>query len=320
MPFENELKEYLNSLAAKGYAQTTIYNRRKYLNQFLGCLMKQSITDLKAVTSYHIESYRYFLKTELRPRKGQLLSEGSYFNHLNAIHGFFKWLEATDRILITPLSKQSETRTPKTEQLPNIISEEEVVKILESCPLNTPIGLRDRAILEVLYSTGIRRQELANLNITDYAQERRELTIRKGKGQKDRIVPVGEYAAWFLEAYLKLIRPWQVKAPEETALFLKNDTGTRLKTGNIGDLVKKALERSRIDKKVTPHTFRHSMATHLLRNGADLRHIQAILGHASLESTQVYTHLSVENLKQAIKKAHPHGKQRVTEDDSDPMF
>lgn len=307
MPFENELQEYLNSLAAKGYAQTTTYNRRKYLNQFLAYLMRHNIFDLKAVTSYHIESYRYFLKSELRPRKGQLLSEGSYFNHLNAIRGFFKWLEATGRIFITPLSKQSETRTPKTEQLPNIISEEEAVKILESCPPNTPIGLRDRAILEVLYSTGIRRQELANLNVTDYAPERRELMIRKGKGQKDRIVPVGEYAAWFLDAYLKLIRPWQVRSPEETALFLKNDTGTRLKTGNIGDLVKKALERSKIDKKVTPHTFRHSMATHLLRNGADLRHIQAILGHASLESTQVYTHLSVENLRQVVKKAHPHG-------------
>lgn len=318
MPFENEFKEYLNSLAAKGYAQTTIYNQRKYLNQFLGYLMKQNITDLKAVTSYHIESYRYFLKTELRPRKGQLLSEGSYFNHLNAIRGFFKWLEATGRIFITPVANQLGTRTPKTEQLPNIITEEEVVKILESCPINTPIGLRDRAILEVIYSTGIRRQELANLNVTDYVSERRELMIRKGKGRKDRILPVGEYAGWFLEAYLKLIRPWQVRSPEENALFLKNDTGTRLKTGNIGDLVKKAVERSRIDKKVTPHTFRHSMATHLLRNGADLRHIQAILGHASLESTQVYTHLTVENLKQAIKKAHPHGKLRATEDDSDP--
>jgi integrase/recombinase XerD len=307
MPFENELKEYLNSLAAKGYAQTTIYNQRKYLNQFLGCLMQQSITDLKAVTSYHIESYRYFLKTELRPRKGQLLSEGSYLNHLNAIHGFFKWLEATGRILITPVTHQFEPRTPKPEQLPNIISEEEAVEILESCPPNTPGGLRDRAVLELFYSTGIRRRELANLNLTDYAPERRELTIRKGKGGKDRIVPVGEYAAWFLEAYLKLVRPWQVKDPAENALFLKNDSGTRLNSGNLGDLVKKALERSGIDKKVTPHTFRHSMATHLLRNGADLRHIQAILGHASLESTQVYTHLSVENLKQAVKKAHPHG-------------
>jgi len=292
--FEDELRDYLDFMAAKGYAQTTMYNRHKYLNQFLAYLMKRNITDLKAVTGGHIESYRDFLKTEPRPRKGRCLLEGSYFNHLNAIRGFFKWLEATGRILITPVASRFGPRAPRVEQLPNIISEEETVKILESCPPNTPTGLRDRAILELFYSTGIRRRELVNLNLTDYAPERRELTIRQGKGGKDRLVPVGEYAAWFLEAYLKLVRPWQVKDPAENALFLKNDSGTRLNSGNLGDLVQKALERSGIDKKVTPHTFRHSMATHLLRNGADLRHIQAILGHVSLESTQIYTHLSVE--------------------------
>jgi site-specific recombinase XerD len=174
--------------------------------------------------------------------------------------------------------------------------------------VTTPIGIRDRAILELFYSTGIRRGELARLNLTDYLPDLQELRINQGKGKKDRIVPVGDYAAGYMRLYLKAIRPWMA-APDEPALFVGAKTGGRLRQSAVGEVVRRALIKSGIPKKVFPHMLRHSMATHLLRNGADLRHIQAILGHSSIESTQVYTHLTVQDLSRALEKAHPHGKR-----------
>jgi integrase/recombinase XerD len=201
--------------------------------------------------------------------------------------------------------KQIHQRKAKPLKLPEVLSEEEAIRILEATLFNTPHGLRDRAILEILYSTGLRRQELINLNQEDLLLERQELWIKQGKGRKDRLVPVGEYAVRFTEAYLKLVRPWMVEAVAEKTLFLTMN-GQRLTPQSLKLIITKAMKRSGIAKKVTPHTFRHSMATHLLRNGADLRHIQALLGHASLQSTEVYTHLTVEDLKKVVKRNSPH--------------
>lgn len=295
------LERYLNHLAVRGYSKATIYDYGNYLNEFLQYIKQQNL-ELKAITSQNIEEYKLHLKEAPRPRIGTPLSDGSYHNHLKALTGFFKWLEESNQILISPVVKTFEPRTQKPKKLPNVLTEEEVLKILEFCPINTPVGIRDRAMLEILYSTGIRRMELANLNVSDLSLEQEELFINKGKGRKDRVIPIGRYAAKFTEAYLKLIRPWLVKSPNETALFLNSVTGERLKTWNVADIVEKAIKSSGIEKKVTPHTFRHSMASHLLRNGADLRHIQAMLGHESVQSTEIYIHLMVEDLKKAVKK------------------
>lgn len=156
--------------------------------------------------------------------------------------------------------------------------------------------------------------ELINLNVEDFLLERRELLIRQGKGKKDRIVPVGEHAARFTEGYLKLIRPWLAKSCGEKALFLTVN-GDRMARQTLKVLIGKAVQKSGVQKRVKPHTFRHSMATHLLRNRADLRHIQAILGHASLQSTESYTHLTIEDLKEAVKKAHPHARRAAPKTD-----
>ena len=307
MSFKSYLTAYILYLATAGYAKATRDNHRLYLRNFLDWLAKEGTGDLKSVTHHQIDSYRIHLSTVKR-RQGRPLSEGSQRNNMQAVDKFFQWLQANGHILITPVTKEL-ARKSRIKKLPRVISEEEMIKILEACSPGGLTGLRDRAILELFYATGIRRQELVNLNLTDYSPEAQELFIAKGKGRKDRVVPVGEVAARFLEAYLRLVRPWLVKNPEEKAIFLNVTQGVRLQTYTIGSIVKKAVKASGLNLYASPHIFRHSMATHLLRNGADLRHIQALLGHARIDTTEIYTHLTVEDLKKAVKKAHPHGKR-----------
>jgi integrase/recombinase XerD len=312
MTYENYLTDYLHHLEVKHFAKGTIDWRRSYLRTFFSYLQTQGISDPKAVTRAHVESFKAYLKTEYRTQShGQPLTDSSFASFVTAVTDFFRWLERSGQILMTPAPRPERTKRVKPLKLPQVLSVAEVLKILESCPINTPAGLRDRAILELLYSTGIRREELANLNTDNYFPESQELRINEGKGKKDRVVPVGEYACLFTNAYLQMIRPWLAKSPAEKALFLDTQNGGRLSGQTVGNIVKKAVHRCQFGRRinVTPHTFRHTMATHMLRNQADLRHIQAILGHSSLASTEVYTHLTVENLKQVMKKAHSRSRR-----------
>jgi len=317
MRFESYLTGYLQFLAVKNYAQGTIDWHKSYLKQCFTYLEERGTNDPKAVTREQIEAYRVYLKTEHRTKRGRALAGSTYESHIAAITDFFHWLEQTKQILMTPVVKPDRHKKPKPLKLPEVMTEAETVKVLEASPINTPHGLRDRAILEVLYSTGIRRSELINLNLEDVFIDRGELAIKQGKGKKDRIVPVGEVALLFLTAYLKLIRPWLAQSPEENAVFLTIN-GNRMSHGALKVMIGRAVQKSGVARRVTPHIFRHSMATHLLRNGADIRHIQALLGHATLLSTQVYTHLTIEDLKQVVKKAHPRAKREAKKADSDP--
>ena len=305
MNFKESLNGYLHWLEVNGYAKETIRSRRNCLRKFIADMNTKNIDDPKLVAPQDTEKYFVYLKTEYC-HQGKPLSNIAVSNYITSIAGFFKWLEETKRILMTPVINRP--TVPRLNRIPVVLTEEETVKILESVSINTPTGIRNRAILELLYSTGIRRGELVNLNVEDFIPERGELTIIKGKGAKDRVVPVGEVAATFLQGYLSIIRPWQAK-PEEPALFVNSATGERLNGDWIRLILWEAVKRSGVQKRVTPHTLRHSMATHLLRNKADLRHIQAILGHATLRTTQVYTHLTLDDLKRAIKENHPHGKR-----------
>ena len=174
MSFENYRDEYLNYLAVKGYAEGTQKWRKVYLKQFLNYLDGKDILDLKAVTGSHIEKYLLYLKEEYRTNRGggQPLAERSYYAHTISITDFFEWLERTGQILITPLAGLPKPKQPRPGYLPQVLTEQETVTLLESCPVNTPAGLRNRAMLELLYSTGIRRSELINLNVTDFLPDR----------------------------------------------------------------------------------------------------------------------------------------------------
>jgi integrase/recombinase XerD len=296
------LEAYLIYLRAKGYTEGTITWQKSHLTRFISYLKKEKISNWSTIQTEHIEAYLSYIKRRYS------LSCRTRQAHLSAINGLFSYLLGQGIVFDHP----SKSLKPPKEgvNLPKILTPEEVMQILLTPNIRTPIGLRDRAILELFYSSGLRRQELANLNVNDLDLERGFLRINQGKNRKDRVVPVGDMACKLLEAYLKMVRWWFQRDIHENALFLDSQKGRRLNKNTVAAIVTRIVQQSGITKKVSPHTFRHTMATHMLKNDADIRHIQAILGHASLTTTEIYTHLEIEDLKEAVRRAHPRGQRR----------
>jgi integrase/recombinase XerD len=172
------------------------------------------------------------------------------------------------------------------------------------------LGLRDRSILELLYSIGIRRREPVKLNLSDFSFAGAELLIANPKGKKDRPVPEGEAARRYTKAYRRLVRHWMVCGQLDKALFVSHRGGGRLSLRSVSKIVQKAAQAGGVTKRISPHSFCHAMAAHLLRNQADLRKIQDILGHAQITSTELYTHLALEDLKEAARRSHPHRRRK----------
>lgn len=192
-------------------------------------------------------------------------------------------------------------RTPRTgRKLPNLLTTEQIATLLEAPPANEPMGLRDRAILETMYSAGLRVAELVSLDVSSWERDSDILRVI-GKGRKERITPLGRYAVKAIDQWLAVREP----APDVDALFL-NRFGKRLTTRSIGRMLEKYLLETGLDRHVSPHTLRHSFATHMLDGGADLRSVQELLGHKSLTTTQIYTHVSTRRLHETYEKAHPH--------------
>ena len=195
----------------------------------------------------------------------------------------------------------------KARALPHFLSSDDIERLLSAPPKSEPLGLRDRAILEVLYSAGLRVSELAGLNLSDV--DARSATLRvRGKGRRERIAPVGSYALKALDEWneVRQISPRE-KAGSEGPVFV-NKSGRRLTTRSIGRLLEKHLRATGLDRRTTPHTLRHSFATHLLDRGADIRSVQELLGHKSLVTTQIYTHVSTAGLRAAYLRAHPRAR------------
>ena len=195
-------------------------------------------------------------------------------------------------------------RTPRTgRKLPNLLSTEQIATLLEAPPANEAAGLRDRAILEVMYSAGLRVAELVSLNIENWERDADILRVI-GKGRKERICPLGRYAVKALNNWLEVREP-DPKSKDANAIFL-NRFGRRLTTRSIGRMLEKYLLETGLDRQATPHTLRHSFATHMLDGGADLRSVQELLGHKSLTTTQIYTHVSTRRMQETYENAHPH--------------
>jgi integrase/recombinase XerC len=201
-------------------------------------------------------------------------------------------------------------RTPRAgRKLPHFLTAEQIVQLLEAPPANEPDGLRDRAILEVMYSAGLRVAELVGLDVDAWDRDANILRVF-GKGKKERIAPVGRHAAKALYAWIEVRQPADdAKAADKNALFL-NRFGTRLTTRSVGRMLEKYLNITGLDQHTSPHTLRHTFATHLLDGGADLRSVQEMLGHKSLTTTQIYTHVSTQRLRDTYEKAHPHAKRK----------
>lgn len=260
--------------------------------------------DLKSLKDFAgqtpIEKIDYvMLRRYLVVLKEKNLSKVSVARKIASIRSFFKFLCREGIIKTNPASSLS---TPKRDKyLPKFLDEADVVKLIEAPEGEGEAALRDRAILETLYSTGIRVSELVGLNINTIDQIGGVIKVY-GKGKKERMVPIGERA---LQAIRHYLRKRKYDESDENKALLLNKSGGRITDRSIRRIVNKYVMKTSIKEKISPHTLRHSFATHLLNHGADLRSVQELLGHANLSTTQIYTHITTERLKSAYDKAHP---------------
>lgn len=224
-----------------------------------------------------------------------------------SIRTFYKYLYRERKVNSNPAMNLNSPKRPKS--LPKFLTPDEVEKILNNVKIETPAGYRNRAILELLWATGMRVSELSGLNFGDLNLENNEIRVF-GKGSKERIILVTDRAKNYLERYIETARMliakgYRIEEPTESSPVFINNTGYRLQTKTIRNVINDVVDKIELPKKVTPHVFRHSFATHLIENGADLRVVQELLGHASISNTQIYTHVSMQHMKEVYNEAHP---------------
>lgn len=284
-----------------GYSADTVRARRVAIRRFIVWCDERGLVDPKAITKPILERYQRHL-FHYRKTDGAPLSVGAQLGCLAPLKTWFKWLTRENHIPFNPASELELPRNKKT--LPRtILSVADVEAVLAQAePINAQ-GLRDRALLELLYSTGLRRMELAQLATWDLDFARELLRVREGKGKKDRVVPVGQRALAWVDKYLLEARPLLL-IRDVPALFV-SDYGEPITPAWLAQKVKRYLQFAGIHKPGAAHLFRHACATHMLDNGADIRFIQALLGHSQLSTTEIYTHVSIEKLKQIHAATHP---------------
>ncbi len=296
------LARYLDISQIQGTSANTVKRRDSALRRFIEWCDDRGVDDPKTVTKPMLERYQRYLY-HYRKTDGEPLSVGSQHVLLTPIKGWFKWLTQENYLLYNPASELIIPKKPKS--LPrSVLTIEQVLQVLNQPNTNTPDGLRDRAILEVFYATGIRRSELATLSDYDIDTPRQALLVREGKYNKDRYLPLGERALYWVNRYRFEVRESLLCDYREERLFL-TDYGEPFKGSYLGHLVKGYIERADINVTGSCHLFRHAMATHMLENGADIRFIQAMLGHADLSTTEIYTRVSIEKLQQIHAATHP---------------
>ncbi len=289
------VEEFIHYLAVeRGLADNTLDSYNRDLNQFLGFLGREKVQDLHLATRNIIMAYMLFLQ-----KRGRATATVS--RHLAALKSFYHFLLREKYIEKDPTAN---LESPKLEKkLPRILTVNEVEMLLNQPRGLEPAGLRDKAMLELLYATGIRVSELISLDVSHINLDMGYIRCF-GKGSKERIVPVGSLARKGVHEYLQKGRAKLIKNKVEQALFV-NQHGRRLTRQGFWKIIKKYARWAGISKGITPHTLRHSFATHLLENGADLRSVQEMLGHADITTTQIYTHLTKGRLREVYAKSHP---------------
>lgn len=294
------LQLFMNYLAVeRGLARNTLEAYERDVTMFLDFLEQNGVNDIKELTASHILHFMAEAK-----QSGKAAS--TVTREQVAIRAFCKFLTTEGMLDVDPAAAMG---TPKPQRrLPSVLTTEEVERLLAAPPADTPAGLRDRAMLEVLYATGMRVSELVGLDVGNVHPGMGFVRVI-GKGSKERIIPLGRMAISSLNEYLAYGRPKLHKGVKaEDALFL-NHLGTRITRQGFWKIIKKYAQEAGVTKELTPHTLRHSFATHLLEGGADLRAVQEMLGHSDISTTQIYTHVAKTRLKEVYDRAHPRAKQ-----------
>jgi integrase/recombinase XerD len=298
------IEYYLHVLKVKDYSVHTIALKTEHLAMFTSWLNTQKVVDLADVTLDIFERYMGYLrlkKSDNHPDK--YLSISTVRCRLTTVRVFLQFL--TKRAFISHREVEKFELPSVGLILPKpILSYQDVLRVIKQIPHNTIKGIRDRAMLECFYATGMRRGEMANLDILDVDFSQRQLRIIHGKGKKDRYVPFGNMATTWLIKYLRDTRPVLAKANTVNAFFL-NSQGQRCKPSQLSGLMSKYIKKANINKTGACHQYRHAAATHMLDNDADIRHVQELLGHASISTTQLYLHVSKAKLRSVYAKTHP---------------
>jgi integrase/recombinase XerD len=291
---------YLEELRVRRASASLVTQTSRALDRLFSLLREKRVSDLRRVEERHLVSFARRLRDSTTPR-GTPLSLSSQASYLQRVKSFFAFLARRGLLLRNPAE---DLVIPSASPLPRAaLSEGQAARLMQA-PGDTKAGRRDRAILETLYGMGLRRGECTRLDVADVDLAAGTLLVRDGKGRKDRMLPVPGRAAAALGAYLKDVRPRLVRDPHEPALFLTAWWGHRLSDISVSFLLHRHAQTAGI-AKAHPHALRHACATHLLKGGADVRHVQAILGHKKLETTALYTRVVIEDLRQVVAHAHP---------------
>lgn len=295
-------QRYLEWMRVQSFSRFTIQTREYELRRFIDWCEERAVVRAVDVTKEVLEGYKRFLY-QRRQKDGRPLSRKSQAHLLTAVLCMTKWLERRGLILTNPGASIDLPRIERTLPHPALTSLE-VEQVLGAIDVSQPLGLRDRAILEVAYSTGLRRIELTQLKLDHIDPDRGTVMVRHGKGGKDRVVPIGERALAWLTKYLEEVRPFFVGEADEGYVFMTR-WGTILNESSMTEMGRRRVEASGLEKPGSLHIYRHSAATGMLEGGADVRVIQEFLGHASLSSTQVYTKVAIQTLKAVHGRTHP---------------
>jgi len=306
------IDEWFRRLEERAYSARTIESRKWALRMFLRWAEERDLRRPEQITRPILESYQRWL-FHYRQADGRPLGGTTQRCRLGAVQGFFAWLCKDNRLVANPAADLELPRKP-AKTLPRSLSLDQVHAVLNVPDVTDPLGIRDRAILETLYATGIRRSECVRIDLDDLDRQRGLLTVRKGKGNKDRVVPVGERALHWLGNYLERTRPL-LETPASGRAFFLSGYGERLSAGYLGNWVRRVIDAALSAARGgaggvsgSCHVLRHSCATHMLENGADIRFIQQMLGHARLDTTQIYTDVSIVQLREVHARTHPHAR------------
>lgn len=313
------MKAWLDHMRVKGRSERTVSAAEWSVSDFIVWCQDREMLLARDVTKPVLERYQ---KTLFYARKddGSPLTFATQAARLIFLKQYFKWLTRENYLLGNPASgidvPKVEKRLPK-----HILTDSEAEAILLQPDVTTPLGIRDRALLETLYSTGVRRSELGRLRLQDLDLERGTVIVRQGKGRKDRHIPIGQRALAWIDRYVREVRPGYVLEPDDGRLFLSH-WGGPLSPNNLCALVSRHVHASGLTHVGGCHLFRHAMATLMLENGADIRFIQAMLGHVKLTTTEIYTHISIKKLKEIHSATHPSAKleppkRRAEEEEAD---
>lgn len=302
MNFELWQSKFTQYLLSEGRSERTVASYLVEVRYFLRFLGERDLSGVHDITRKDLEAYQVSLEHRLSAR-GRPLAARTKNGKLTTVRAFLKYLRRTGVLLTDPARDIVRARLPRR-LLPELPTEDEVQRLLETPDVSTPLGLRDRTILELLYASALRNTELRLLRVGDVDLARLQVRVNRGKGGGQRIVPTSDQAAFWVQQYLERGRAFLLQDKEHGFLFM-SFRGRPFQVNRLGELVTRLAIKAGLDKHVTPHTLRHCAATHMLKNRARLRHLQEFLGHASPESTQIYTRVELSDLREAHLKYHP---------------